>query len=342
MKQLQGLFWGLIASQTICTAVDANDLEYWDFDVQQNRLEIVTEEGIRPKASMIANPTRVIIDLPGVKLRDGSVRQGNISSYVTQVRIGQVTAYTTRLVVELGQQYSMRPWEVKVRSLSPNRWYVQLSDFQPHHVYSLPSEEEPVAITVPLPQPGAVYSASSVKGGYTVIIDPGHGGRDPGAIGIGGLQEKQVVLSIAAEVTKILKQRGINVVMTRSGDYFVSLLGRVQRAERSNANIFVSIHANAVGGSNNSQVNGLETYYYSSGYRLALSIHRNILQQVQVASNRGVKKARFYVLRKTSMPASLVEVGFVTGRIDNRNLNSVSYRNKLAKAIADGITEYLR
>ena len=206
MKQLQGLLWGLIASQTLGLVANANDLEYWDFDVRQNRVEIVTEEGIRPKASMIANPTRVIIDLPGVKLREGSIRQGNISSYVTQVRVGQVSAYTTRLVVELGQQYSMRPWEVKVRSLAPNRWYVQLSDFQPHHVYSLPVEEEPVAITVPLPNASPVYSA---RGNYTVVIDPGHGGRDPGAIGIGGLQEKRVVLSIASEVTKLLKQRRI-------------------------------------------------------------------------------------------------------------------------------------
>lgn len=338
MKPLQGIFWGLIASQTVCTAVDANDLRYWDFDVQQNRVEIVTEDGIRPKASMIANPTRVIIDLPGVKLRDGSIRQGNISGYVTQVRLGQVSDYTTRIVVELDQSYSMRPWEVKVRSLAPNRWYVQLSDFQPHHVYSLPIEEEPVAIAVPLAKPNPVYSA---RGNYTVVIDPGHGGRDPGAIGIGGLQEKRIVLSIALEVTKLLKRQGINAVMTRSGDYFVSLPGRVKRAENSNANLFVSIHANAVGG-NNSQVNGIETYYFSSGYRLSLSIHRSILRQVQVANNRGVKKARFYVLRKTSMPATLVEVGFVTGRIDHRNLNSANYRQKLAKAIADGIIQYLR
>lgn len=339
MKLLQGLFWGLIASQTVGVAVDANDLEYWDFDVRQNRVEIVTEEGIRPKASMIANPTRLIIDLPGVNLRKPSISQDNISGYVEEVRVGQFNPYTTRIVVELGQQFSMRPWEVKVRSLAPNRWYVQLSDFQPHGVYSLPAEEEPVAITVPLPNPSSpVYRAG---GRYTVVIDPGHGGRDPGAIGLSGLQEKRVVLSISAEVARILKQRGFNVIMTRSGDSFISLSGRVKRAENSNAHVFVSIHANAVGG-NNSQVNGLETYYFSSGYRLALSIHRNILRGVTVGGNRGVKKARFYVLRKTSMPAALVEVGFVTGRVDNRNLNSPSYRKKMAEAIANGITEYLR
>ncbi len=233
----------------------------------------------------------------------------------------------------------MRPWEVKVRSLANNRWYVQLSDFQPHSVYSLPPEEAPVAIIVPAAKPSSpVYRGS---GRYTVVIDAGHGGRDPGAIGLGGLQEKRVVLSISTEVARILRERGFNVVMTRSGDSFVSLRGRVQKAENSKANVFVSIHANAVGG-NKTEVNGMETFYFSSGYRLALSIHRNIVRGVTIARNRGVKKARFYVLRKTSMPAALVEVGFVTGSTDNRNLNSASYRKKMAEAIANGITEYLR
>ncbi|GBF82784.1 N-acetylmuramoyl-L-alanine amidase [Aphanothece sacrum] len=336
MKQFQQIVWGVVISQTICISVNANSLDYWDFDVEQNRLEIVTQDDIRPKAEMISNPTRLIIDLPGVQLEQPSIRQGDISGYVREVRVGQVTAYTTRIVVELGPQYSMRPWEVRVRSLAPNRWFVQLAKFQPLGVYSLPSEEEPVAIAVPVstPTPGG-------NSRYTVVIDAGHGGQDPGAVGLSGLEEKGVVLSIASEVAKILKKRGIGVIMTRSGDSFVSLASRVQQANQVNANVFISIHANAVGG-NNSQVNGLETYYYSSGYRLALAIHRSLLRQVRVTENRGVRQARFYVLRRTEMPSALVEVGFVTGNIDNRNLSSVSYRQKLADAIADGITEYLR
>lgn len=340
MKQLQGIVWGIVASQTVCVAVNANSLEYWDFDVRQNRVEIVTDEDVRPKAQMIANPTRLIIDLPGVKLGKPSVRQGNISSYINQVRVGQFSPYTTRIVVELGTPYSMRPWEVKIRSLAPNRWFVQLADFQPHHIYSLPSEEEPVAIAVPTPKPYPT-NYPRPRSGYTVVIDPGHGGRDPGAIGLGGLQEKRVVLPISLAVAEILRKRGLRVVMTRSGDSSVSLRGRVQRADQAKGNVFVSIHANAVGG-NNSQVNGMESYYYSSGYRLALSIHRNILRRVKVADNRGVRRGRFYVLRKTSMPAALIEVGFVTGSIDNRNLSNPSYRQQLAEAIANGILEYLR
>ncbi len=142
-------------------------------------------------------------------------------------------------------------------------------------------------------------------------------------------------------MAEILRKRGLRVVMTRSGDSSVSLRGRVQRADQAKGNVFVSIHANAVGG-NNSQVNGMESYYYSSGYRLALSIHRNILRRVKVADNRGVRRGLCYVLRKTSMPAALIEVGFVTGSIDNRNLSNPSYRQQLAEAIANGILEYLR
>ncbi|HBY79985.1 MAG TPA: N-acetylmuramoyl-L-alanine amidase, partial [Cyanobacteria bacterium UBA11148] len=78
-----------------------------------------------------------------------------------------------------------------------------------------------------------------------VIVDPGHGGKDPGTIGIGGVQEKNVILPISIEVAQILEQQGVQAILTRSDDTFVSLEGRVQMAERANADLFVSIHANA-------------------------------------------------------------------------------------------------
>jgi N-acetylmuramoyl-L-alanine amidase len=111
-------------------------------------------------------------------------------------------------------------------------------------------------------------------------------------------------------------------------------------AERMNANIFVSIHANSISLSR-PDISGLETYYYSSGQRLARSIHSSILQSVDV-DDRGIRTARFYVLRKTSMPSVLVEVGFVTGREDAAKLSSPSYRTQMAQAITRGILQYLQ
>ena len=174
----------------------------------------------------------------------------------------------------------------------------------------------------------------------SVIIDPGHGGKDPGAIGIGGLQEKDVILPISIRVAQILQQNGVQAVLTRNKDYFVSLKGRVDMAERGNADLFVSIHANSVGLSR-PDVSGLEVYYYSSGYNLAQSVRKAILNTVNVRDRR-VRKARFYVLRKTSMPAILVETGYVTGREDAAKLSNPQYREQMAQGIADGILSYIR
>ncbi|AFZ48443.1 N-acetylmuramoyl-L-alanine amidase [Cyanobacterium stanieri PCC 7202] len=173
-----------------------------------------------------------------------------------------------------------------------------------------------------------------------VIIDPGHGGRDPGAIGIGGLQEKDVILPISQEVARILEQQGIQVRLTRNNDTFVSLEGRTNMANSLNADLFVSIHANAISMSR-PDVNGLETYYFQTGRNLAATIHRNILQRLNIR-DRNVRQARFYVLRNARMPSVLVETGFVTGREDAPRLRDPNFQRQMAQAIAAGIIEYVR
>jgi N-acetylmuramoyl-L-alanine amidase len=141
-------------------------------------------------------------------------------------------------------------------------------------------------------------------------------------------------------VAEILQQNGVQAVLTRDSDYFVSLPGRVQMARRAQADAFVSIHANSVG-LNRPEVSGLETYYYDNGLGLARSIHNRILQSVNVRDRR-VRKARFYVLRQSSMPSVLVETGYVTGREDAAKLRTTAYQNQMAEAIAQGILQYLK
>jgi N-acetylmuramoyl-L-alanine amidase len=194
--------------------------------------------------------------------------------------------------------------------------------------------------TTPTP-PRTTTPPRRINSRVLITIDPGHGGRDPGAIGIGGLREKDVVLPISLEVSRILQQNGVQVVMTRDRDYFVSLSGRAAIANRSRADIFVSIHANAISMSR-PDVNGVETFYYSyAGRRLASAIQSRILRNIRIG-NRGVKRARFYVLRNTSMPSALVEVGFVTGRYDAPRLRTAAFRSQMAQAIAEGILDYIR
>ncbi|MDH6057963.1 N-acetylmuramoyl-L-alanine amidase [Umezakia ovalisporum] len=192
-----------------------------------------------------------------------------------------------------------------------------------------PPQPRPQSAPLPIPATRAV-----------VMIDPGHGGQDPGAIGIGGIREKDVILPISKRIAEILQQNGVQALLTRDSDYFVSLPGRVSLAQRARADLFVSIHANAISLSR-PDVNGLETYYYDSGQSLARSIHSSVLQNINVR-DRNVRRARFYVLRKSAIPSVLVEVGFVTGREDAAKLRTTAYQNQMADAIARGILQYLQ
>lgn len=196
----------------------------------------------------------------------------------------------------------------------------------------------PIA-SVPSPSSGTPPIPRTRQGQLTVVIDPGHGGRDPGAVGIGGLREKDINITVSRRIQQSLQDRGINAILTRSDDREIDLDPRVDFAERANADIFVSIHSNAISLSR-PDVNGLETYYYSSGFRLAQTIHNNVLQRTDLR-DRGVRRARFYVLVNTSMPAVLVETGFVTGREDAARFRDPNEVNKIADGITSGILQYL-
>ncbi|HEY9690942.1 MAG TPA: N-acetylmuramoyl-L-alanine amidase [Oculatellaceae cyanobacterium] len=197
--------------------------------------------------------------------------------------------------------------------------------------------------TIPIPPPvqnnPSVGLPSIPNSKIVVIVDPGHGGKDPGAIGYRGLREVDVILPIAKQVTALLEQRGIKVVMTRSADYFVDLAPRVDLAARVGADLFVSIHANSI--SKRPDVNGLETYYYGGGQRLAQTIHNSIRQSIDI-NNRGVRSARFYVLRRSSMPATLVEVGYLTSPQESQKLADPNYQRQMAEAIARGVLQYIQ
>lgn len=199
-----------------------------------------------------------------------------------------------------------------------------------------PNNPQPSSVP-PFPNPG--FPNPDRRSRIVVVVDPGHGGRDPGAVG-NGLQEKHIVLDISRQVASILQQNGIQVVMTRYDDREVDLRPRVQLAQRVNATLFVSIHANAIS-LNRPDVNGVETYYYATGANLARAIHNTILGNIRMRDRR-VRRARFYVLRHTSMPSVLVETGFVTGAEDAPQLASPVFRRQMAQAIASGIIQYVR
>ncbi len=168
-----------------------------------------------------------------------------------------------------------------------------------------------------------------------IIIDPGHGGKDPGAIG-NGLNEKDVVLRISKKVTKRLKDHNQKALMTRDKDIFIDLTERSNISNRNNGEVFVSIHCNSF---HNSNANGVETYHYPSsieGNKLATMVQNELKGLFK--SNRGVKSANFSVLRKTKAIAILVELGFISNKSDVDVM--LNKEDEIVEAIVNGILKY--
>ncbi len=173
-----------------------------------------------------------------------------------------------------------------------------------------------------------------------VVLDPGHGGFDPGAVSPNGLNESEVVLDISLRAAALLEDRGFDVIMTRNDDSFISLYERAEIANRAGAEIFVSVHSNAA---TRSAVGGLETYYgrgrESDSYYLARTMQNSMVNKLRL-TDRGVKTDRFTVIRETEMPAVLLEIGFLSNPEEERLLGSSSFRERAAESIAEGIQKY--
>ncbi len=218
-----------------------------------------------------------------------------------------------------------------------------------------------------------------------IVIDPGHGGKDSGACGTRGLQEKAVVLDIAFKLRRLLHAYGYDIIMTRSEDIFIPLWKRADIANKTNADLFISIHANA---SQDNSASGMEVFYLSDAmddysrsiesaenaslsfedklhsqysfnfnhtraaiwdltcdaYRRESIILSNIvLKNMTSVTNfkkRGVKCARFYVLKHTLLPSILIETGFVTNSSEESSLSQDKIRLNIANAILKGVLEY--
>ncbi|QKS72387.1 N-acetylmuramoyl-L-alanine amidase [Paenalkalicoccus suaedae] len=184
--------------------------------------------------------------------------------------------------------------------------------------------------------------ASPGLSGKTIVLDAGHGGTDPGAVA-GGMNEKDLIFDVAKRAERLLTAAGANVVMTRDRDIFLSLAERVRIAERSNADVFISVHANAF---SNPAANGTETFYstrYSSqsSKKLAEDIHRIMVAKLQT-TDRGVKEGNYHVIRETTMPSVLLELGFMTNSSDAQKLRTDAYRQRSAEAIFEGLQQYFK
>jgi cell wall hydrolase/autolysin len=172
-----------------------------------------------------------------------------------------------------------------------------------------------------------------------ICIDPGHGGKDPGATAQ-GVNEKDIVLNVSTILKQLLERQGLQVIMTRTNDTFVELKDRCNIANREKADVFVSIHCNSA---SSTQAHGFEIFHSigsTKGNKLSADIKLSVNENKSlIRADRGIKPANFTVLTGTNMPAVLVELAFISNDADREILKTK--QNEFAKAICKGICNYL-
>src|SRR3989441_880439 len=173
--------------------------------------------------------------------------------------------------------------------------------------------------------------------GHLVVIDPGHGGEDPGAVGPSGLRESDVVLDIALRARDLLAHDGIRVLLIRDSDATVDLADRPRLAREGGATIYVSIHANA---SPRAAVNGTETFYLTPQSLVLAQMIQDELGVVVGIPSRGIKTANFVVLRDNDIPSVLVETAFISHADDELRLRDQAFRQHVAEAVHHGIVRF--
>ena len=200
---------------------------------------------------------------------------------------------------------------------------------------------------------GSTAVVSHFEKGHIVMLDPGHGGYDPGAITNQGVYEKSINLQIAQKVKEMLGPSGIGVFLTREEDIDyvpdgakgkttkkqIDLNRRIDMAKEANADVFVSLHVNATA---TGQESGAETFYHyesESGKRLAELVQQELIK-IPGMNRRIAKPGDFYIIKNTSMPAVIVEVGYLSSMKEQKKLQQSWYQEQLARAIAKGIANF--
>ncbi len=195
---------------------------------------------------------------------------------------------------------------------------------------------ETIGVSSPITKPGSEQYVKS----KTIIIDPGHGGQDSGAVGTRGTLEKNLTLVTAKLVYDKLKSAGANVFLTRSNDTYISLNSRVSTSHYRNSEAFISLHFDST---TDRRASGTTTYYYNSlkDAPLASKMNVEIVKQAKLR-DRGIKFGNFHVIRENKAPAILLELGFLSNQTEELTVASSSYQERTAQGIYNGLTQYFK
>jgi N-acetylmuramoyl-L-alanine amidase len=369
-----------------------NEMKHWS-NPEYTRISLELDRDVTWEAHELGKgshdkPGRVYIDLNrtrlGTSVRDITIGDGLLKG----ARVGQYKADVVRVVLDTEniRDYKVFPLSDPARLVIDVRGertteiarMEQSISAMPQRVV-IPKLEEPAAAVEKKSKPARKPVISKIR---RVVVDPGHGGHDPGAVGPNGIQEKDVVLAIGLRLREMFKEElGLDVVMTRSTDVFIPLEERTAIANKVNADLFLSVHANAAP---NRLAAGIETYYLNlaktdkvaqlaakengtslekvsvlqailfdlmANYKLNDSAHladevqRSLFKKIRASysdvKNLGVKQGPFYVLVGATMPSILVETAFLSNATEESRLKDPVYLEMTSEGILEGVRSYI-
>jgi N-acetylmuramoyl-L-alanine amidase len=385
-----GAPFAAVAGDKLAVLPKITGVRHWSSSMGST-VVIDMEDQVPYEVHRLMSPERIYFDLHDTVLSrdlDGKTMDVGDAS-LSRVRIAQPVAGVTRIVLDTkdGSNFS-----VSMES-SPYRLVVELRGSE-KALTAIRVSQSPMtasqtsALVNPAPVKAAPVAALGVQiperplpvrtGKFRIVLDAGHGGWDLGTVGRQGLLEKDLVLDVTQRLGKLLQARlGSEVMLTRTGDTYLSLDQRADFANQAQADLFVSVHANY---SSSAAARGVETYYTNlfsapgsrevekhddgsfakvtpaslsadalhekieESRRLAASVQRALYAKVAASGpdirNRGIKDSAFAVLTGTTMPAILTEISFVSSPTDEHNLQSATYRQQIAEALFKGIARY--
>lgn len=325
-------------------------------DADKTRIVVDGTKETEYKVSVISNPQRIIIDIQNAWVSPNVKKSTTIDSrFAKAVRIAQHDSSTVRVVVES----SMGKNNYKVFALKGGTTaYRVVMDLGKvggdtsgsNNTNKAEKVETPPSVT---PPSGTTTEPAFTPGlkGKIIALDAGHGGSDTGAIGPTGVTEKGVTLRVAKALQKLLQAEGATVLMTRTTDTEVSpkkanasdveeLQARCDVGNDGNADIFISMHMDSF---TNSTPSGTTGYYYTKGSKASQRLAQYVSEGVVTAlgtGNRGTKSCNFYVVKHTDMPATLVEMAFISNDKEEKLMNSEAGINRAAEGILNGLRRF--
>lgn len=295
------------------------------------------------KAVWVASQYLVEMDEPSQDSKiEQSTKTVTIQEDAVHLRSGPDTDTTILKIARKGDTYDVidtsDDWHKIKLTDGTTAWVASWLTDQPTTSKEKPGNTKQADTPAKMNKTTSSHASGQALAGYNIILDPSHGGEDPGAIGMNGEMEKDLALDFTNTLAEKLRNEGATVLLTRSTDSYVSLGERVRISNAYATDAFISIHFNAF---TTSASNGVSTHYYSGGndYRLAQQI-QNGLDQHSSFSNRGVRQDNYYVLRENNDASVLLELGFMTNPSDLQLIHSAQHATAVADGIAEGLINY--